>query len=180
MVAVALLLIVAAVALVRYGWAGRPAAAWAGWGGIAAALLLLALSDGAWGVAVGTTLAMMAALAIVLYAGWREPARARRAPRTPPSVTLPHGGAEFGRRAAVFALVVPVAFAATQWLAFALQALARSSGWNATDATVLMLLGQPLLWGVLMTWQMTRSGPAAMVAPPVLAALAGTLLWSLS
>jgi hypothetical protein len=179
-VAGALVLIVAAVALVRFGWEGRRAVAWAGWGALAVALVLLATADGAWGVAVGTTLGMSVALAVVLYAGWREPARARRAPREAPSITLPHGGSELGRRFAVFVLVVPVAFAATQWLAYGSQALARAAGWNGTDATVLMLFAQPVLWGVLMTWQMTRSGPGAMVVPPLLTAGAGTILWSLS
>jgi hypothetical protein len=37
---------------------------------------------------------------------------------------------------------------------------------------------QPVLWALLMSWQMTRDRLARMVAPPVLAGLVGTLLWS--
>jgi len=180
MIAAALLAIAAAMLLVRLGWAGRRGAAAAGWVLAGGALLVLAAGVGAWGVATGTVTGMAATLALVLHAGWRSPARVRRPAREAPSLALPHAPAELARRAAVFVLVVPAAFVATQWLAFGAQALARRAGTGAADATVLSLFLQPLLWALLMAWQMTRAGPARMIAPPVGATVLGTLFWTLS
>ncbi len=177
-IATALVLVALGMALVRRGWEGRARAAGAGWAITAAGLLWLAARDGAWGLAIGTVAAMACALAMVLYAGLTSPAKASRPPRESPAVLLPHHRRDVARRFAVFVLTVPVAFAAAQWLAFGAQALARRGGAGAADATALTLLLQPVAWGLLMTWQMTRSGPARMIAPPLGAALLGTLLWS--
>ncbi len=178
--AAALLAIVLAMILVRIGWGGRRSISVAGWALVIAALWVLTAKDGAWGLAMGGVVGMVAALLAVLYAGWTEPARAGRPPREPPSISLPRRSGDLARRIAVFVLVVPVAFAAAQWLAFGAQALARRNGSGDTDAVVLTFLLQPLLWSALMTWQMTRSGPAQMIAPPAIAALLGTLLWGLA
>lgn len=179
-VAAALILVVAGMALVRVGWGGPTKAAGAGWAAALCGLLWLTVRDGAWGLAVGTVAAMAAALGIVLYAGATSPAKVGRPPREAPAVLLPHHRKDVARRFAVFVLTVPVAFAAAQWLAFGAQALARRGGAGAADATALTLMLQPVAWGLLMTWQMTRSGPARMIAPPLGAALLGTLLWSVA
>jgi hypothetical protein len=181
MVAAALLLAVAAMGLVRVGWAGRrrglPVA---GWALAAVALAVLCGEHGAWGLAMGTVAGSVAALALVLHAGWTAPGKARQPRREPPTVTLPHQPAEVLRRLAVFVLVVPVALAASMWLAFGTQAAARGAGAGEADATALMLLGAPIYWSILMTWQMTQATPARMVMPAVAAAGAGTILWGVS
>lgn len=163
--------------LVRLGWGGRRGLAAAGW--LLATLSLLALTTmhGAWGLAMGAVAAMLVALAIVLQAGWASPqGRARKASSTP-SVTLPHSWAGTGRRLAVFALVVPVSLAASVWLAYGLNTMLTGNGTQDADTVATMFFVQPLAWAVLMSWQMTQSGPRAMIVPPLLASILGTLLW---
>ncbi len=169
--------IIAAMALVRYGWGGPSMAAWGGWALALAALLVLGVQDGAWGIAVGIVTGTLAALAIVLHAGLTSPAKARRPSREAPSIALPRRLPDLGRRLVVFVLVVPIAFAAAQWLAFGSQALARHAGAGDADTFVLTTMLQPIAWAALMSWQMTRADPSAMVLPPVAAALLGTVLW---
>ena len=178
MLAAALLVVVAAMLLVRMGWGGRHGVAWAGWALIAGALAVLVARDGAWGLATGTVAGIGAALAIVAHAGWTAPARARRAPREAPSIALPRRPGDLARRCAVFLLVVPLSFAAAQWLAYGAQALARRAGAGEADAIVLALFLQPCIWAALMTWQMTRRDATDMILPPASAALLGTLMWS--
>lgn len=173
-------LVCVGIGLVRWGWAGRRGAAPAGWLAAAAGLATLTAADGAWGVAIGTVAGIATALACLAWAGWTAPVRRMRAPREAPAVLLPRRWQGVARRLAVFLLVVPVAFAAAQWLAFGAQAFARGAGANAADATALTLMLQPVAWGVLMSWQMTRADAWRMIAPPLVAACAGTLLWSLS
>lgn len=177
MIAGALILIIAAMLLVRIGWDGRRGVALAGWAAGIVGLVVLTIGEGAWGLAVGTVVGIVTALAIVLHAGWTSPAKVQRPPREAPSITLPRRWSDLGRRVAVFVLVVPVAFAAAQWLTFGVQAAARRGGAGDADALVLALFLQPTLWGAIMCWQMTRSGPARMIALPVIATAAGTILW---
>jgi len=180
MIAAALAAILCGIALIRLGWGGRNTVAAVGWTSTAAGLVALAAADGAWGIAIGTVVGMTAGLGLVLYAGWTAPAKVVRPPREAPSILLPRHWHALGRRITVFVLVVPVAFVAAQWLAFAAQAVARRSGANEADTMVMTLFLQPTLWAVLMAWQMTRAGPARMVAPPAAAALLGTALWCAS
>jgi len=180
MIAGAILACAGAMLLVRIGWGGPRGVAAAGWGLALVALGVLGALAGAWGIAAGCVAGMAAALGIVLQAGWTAPARSRRVAREPASVTLPHGSTELAQRFAVFVLVVPVAFVAAQWCAFGMQAFARQAGGGEADATVLALFAQPVLWTAMMTWQMTRRGPTAMVMPPAIAAAAGTILWGVS
>lgn len=179
MTAPALLLVVAGIGLIRAGWGGRRALGWAGWAAAVLALAILAGRDGAWGIALGTVTGMMAAIVAVLWSGWTSPARQRQPAREPPAITIPRRWGDLGRRVAVFLLVVPVGFAAAQWLTFGAQAIARRHGVGDADTTALTLLLQPLLWSLLMGWQMTRADARRMVAPPLAAAVLGTALWSL-
>lgn len=176
----ALLVIAAAMLLVRLGWAGRRGAAAVGWAVIVAALLVLTVREGAWGLAMGTVVGLVAALVIVLQAGWVAPSKVRKPTREAASITLPRGRGAFIRRLSVFVLVVPVGFVAAQWLAFGVQALARRAGAVEADAVALTLFLQPLLWACLMAWQMTRANAARMIAPPASAAVLGTLLWGIA
>ena len=130
------------------------------------------------GVALATVAGIVTAMAIVGHAGWTSPAKVQRAPREAPAVSLPRRWAGLGRRLLVFVLVVPVAFVAAQWLAFGVQALARRGGAVEADLVVLTLALQPVFWAGLMAIQMSRAGPLRMVAPPAIAALLGTMLWS--
>ena len=79
--AAALLATVLAMILVRIGWDRRRSISVAGWMLGIAALWVLTAKDGAWGLAMGGVVGMVAALLAVLYAGWTEPARAGRPPR---------------------------------------------------------------------------------------------------
>lgn len=180
MTAAALLLVAIGIGLVRLGWGGRRGGAPAGWLGILASLAVLTARDGAWGLAIGTVVGIAAALACLGWAGWSAPVRHTRAPREAPAVLLPRRWQGVARRLAVFALVVPVGFAAAQWLTFGVQAFARAAGAGAADTTALSLMGQPMIWAALMSWQMTRADAWRMIPPPAIAACAGTLLWSLS
>lgn len=177
MIAAALALILVSVALVRAGWGGRRLFAVFGWVGILIGLTLLAGNAGAWGIATGAAAGVGAALAIVLWAGWATPGKPGRPPRERPSVHMPHRWSDTARRFGVFLLAVPVSFAAAQWLAFGIQAVLRNAGAGAADADVTMLFLQPVLWTLLMSWQMTQARLAGMAAPPMLAGLLGTLLW---
>ena len=169
------------VVLVRLGWGGRGRAlAATGWLLTAASLLVLTLANGAWGMAMGMVAGVAVALALVLYAGWASPAGRTRKTRETPSADLPHSWRGTGRRLAVFALVVPVAFAASLWLAYGLNALMKGEGSLDANSVATMLLVQPLAWTVLMSWQMTRPGPRDMVVQPAIAALLGTLLWMIA
>ena len=180
MIAVGLFVVAGAIVLVRFGWGGRRGAAPLGWALAIAGLTILTLRDGAWGLAIGTAAAIAMALALVLQAGWVSPNKPQRPAREPSSVTIPARSADLAGRLAVFLLVVPFAFVAAQWLAFGIQAIARRIGAAEADAVVLALFLQPILWGVIMTVQMTRAGPRRMVAPPTVAAVAGTILWGAS
>lgn len=177
---VTLAAIAAAMLLVRRGWGEDRRLAVAGWSLGLAALALLGWAHGAWGLAVGTVAGTAVVAAILLHAAWTSPAKSRRPERVPPTLVLPRRWDDLGRRVAVFLLVVPLAFAAAQWFAYGLQALVRGAGAGASDTIVLTLFTQPLVWTILMAVQMTRSGPARMIAAPAVVALAGTLLWSLA
>lgn len=176
----ALIAVAGAMVLVRIGWAGAAAVAAAGWSMAAFALVVLARADGAWGIAIGVVTAIAAALLLVLLAGWRSPVKRYRPPREPPSITIPRRRHDIVRRVAVFALVVPGAFAAAQWLAFGAQAIARRSGAADADAIAMTLYLQPIMWSVIMAIQMTRAGPARMVAPLAVATVIGAILWGAS
>lgn len=175
--AITLLAVVAALTLVRIGWNGARGLALLGWALALVALTALAWQDGAWGLAVGVVTGMGAALACVLHAGWTSPARSLRAPREAPAISIPHHRRDLVRRLAVFALAVPVAFAAAQWLAFGVQAAIRGGAALDSDAVVLTLFLQPVIWTALLTVQLTRARPSQMVAAPLIAAIAGTMLW---
>ncbi len=176
----AMIVAAAAMILVRIGWDGRRACAPLGWVAAAGACIAATLADGAWGLAIATLTGSVAALAMVLYAGWTSPARPQRPARVAAAIALPRRGSEIAARVAVFVLVVPVAFVAAQWLAFGVQVAARRAGAVETDAVVLTLFLQPIAWAIIIAVQMTRAGPSRMIAAPASAALLGTLLWSVA
>jgi hypothetical protein len=174
---VALIAVAAGALIVRIGWRQRRGVAAAGWATIVLALGVLTQSDGAWGLATGTVAGMVAMLAMVLHAGWTAPAKARRETPARHAAAVPLQWRGIARRVGVFALVVPIAFVAAQWLTLGVQALARRGGVGDADAIVLTLMLQPVAWGIIMAVQMTRADAGRMIAAPAAAGLAGTMLW---
>ena len=164
------------IVLVRWGWDRSRLIALIGWGVAAIALALLAASDGAWGLAAGCTVGMAIAVTLVLMSAWRSPAKSRRVPRDVASVTLALDGSDLRRRFTVFGLVGPVSFAAAQWLAFGIQALMHD-GTQTANSIALTFFLQPVVWTILMIWQMALTGPRKMWVPPAIAAALGTLFW---
>lgn len=180
MIAAALIAVAVGIGLVRLGWAGSRGVALAGWAVAVGALLVLTLGEGAWGLAMGCVAGMTAAVALVLYAGWMSPPKSSRAPREAPAITIPVRAGDIARRLAVFVLAVPIAFAAAQWFAYGVQALARSGGAADADTVALTLGLQPLAWSIVMTLQLIQSGLARMLVAPAVTALLGTMAWGLA
>ncbi|MBO9624363.1 MAG: hypothetical protein J7500_16770 [Sphingomonas sp.] len=170
---------VAGVGVLRLAWGSRrPWLTAAGWTLLGGATVLLGASGGAWGMAIATVVAMLAAgvplahNALVLPGG-----RARTVAEAANAPGWRFRASDLGRRLAVFALVVPLGFAAAQLLAFGAQAAARRAGWGDADTLTLALLLQPIAWTVLAAVQITRAGPLRMILPALVVALAGLLLW---
>jgi hypothetical protein len=180
MICMALILIVAAMILIRLGWGGQRHLAAIGWSIAAAALIWLVALGGAWGLAVGAVTGMTSAIAMLLVAGWTSPARARRPARVHPTIVLPRRPSDLARRIAVFALVVPAGFVAAQWLAFGVQAMVRHGHVADADGIVLTLFLQPILWSGIMVWQMTMAKTRHMIVPVAAAGVLGTMVWGLA
>ena len=170
--------VVGGMTLVRAGWNGRFAVAVLGWVLIAAALLLAAYAFGAWGVAIGMTAGMIVALSALFWSERLMPGRPWRPDRTPVAAAPVRLPVSLFRRVSVFLLVVPSGGIAALVLAFGMQAVAQRAGMGAADATACTIFLMPVVWIGLMGWQLTRNGPRRMIAPPVLAATIGVLLWA--
>jgi hypothetical protein len=169
------------VLALRAGWGASRAPVAIGWLLIVLGLGALAARTGAWGLAFGATIAMLAAFLLLGREALATPARRASPGGARSGETLPRPRLTgLGRRTAVFLLVVPMGFAATQLLAFGAQAAARRAGWVEADATTLALLLQPTAWAVLASIQVMRAGPVAMIVPVLLCTLAGLLLWWLA
>ncbi|MGN6376930.1 MAG: hypothetical protein ACTHMG_15455 [Sphingomonas sp.] len=177
---VALIAAAVAVLFLRLGWRRRPLLVGLGWAIASAALTVLTWRWGAWGLSVGTLVGIAAALVILMREALAAP-EGHRAPERA-TATKPASGRRIeglGRRVAVFLLVVPAGLAATELLALGAEAAARRAGWVEADTTVLALMAQPLAWALLASVQLIAPGPRAMVAPALLCAAAGGLLWLL-
>ncbi|MEZ5679818.1 MAG: hypothetical protein R3E14_00805 [Erythrobacter sp.] len=166
-----------AVVLIRLGWGGREGLSGVGWAVATLSLTWLTWSDGAWGLATGLTAGAIFALVLVLYAGAISPrSGARRAAANVP-VRLSNRAEGFGRRTLVFLLVVPLSFAAAQWLAFAIAIAMKANAPLDANSVSTMMFVQPSVWAILMVWQMVLAGPREMLAPPVIVAGIATLIW---
>src|SRR5690606_7701384 len=125
------------VAVLRYAWAlsrrsvGLNAAGWAllatavvaGWGG-----------GGAWGVAMASIAAMLAASVALAVAALRSPPGKARTPNRRAGM-LPEAGEPWriGRRFGTFAIVILGGLAVSIGLAVALRGLGGALGWNEAD-----------------------------------------------
>jgi hypothetical protein len=166
-----------AVGLIRLGWGGRKGLASAGWAMAALSLAGLTWSSGAWGLATGLTAGAVFALVLVLFAGATSPQRAAKRLVASPEVRMSGSYEGIARRAVVFLLVVPVSFIAAQWLAFAVNTMMKGAApLNANSVSTMMFI-QPVIWSILMAWQMVLKGPRQMLLPPALATVIGTLIW---
>lgn len=173
-------LVALAPGLARLGWGTRRAIAWAGWGIGAGAIVTLGAHAGAWGIAVGVVAGLAAAMALVFHAAWQSqpvPAGRERRKAAPPAVRTDRA---LPRRLAAFLLAGPGAFGVALWFAHASQALARRGGPPSADSLALALFLAPVIWMMLMVWQMMEPGPVRMLRPLLWTAIAGLALWSLT
>ena len=169
----------AGVGLLRVSWGKRRHGLTAlAWIALTLGTVASAAVAGAWGIAVAWLVATGIAALLLTYAAATAPAGRAGSARDPLTTeTWRFQASDVGRRLAVFTLVVPVGFAAAQLLAFGAQAAARRAGWAEADAIVLTLLLQPIAWTMLAAVQITRRGPIRMIAPALVCATVGTLLW---
>ncbi|KQN26515.1 hypothetical protein ASE86_10480 [Sphingomonas sp. Leaf33] len=177
LLAAAVALAIAGIVLVRVGWGGLRHVAVGGWAAVVVAILALAVGEGAWGIAVGVTVAMLVALGLLARDGVRTAPTRNPPARTPASVTLPHRALGVGRRLAVFLLVVPVGVAASYVFAMGAEAAAMRLGWHPADRTALAFIAAPVAWTLLASIQLMQAGPLRMILPPAVCAAAGGLLW---
>lgn len=181
-------LVALALGLVWLGWARGRGIALTGWAIGAGAIIMLGAHSGAWGIATGFVVGIVAALAVVLLAALQSTPRPPRQHRQNPALPaarkkLPPAARKklaIARRLAVFVLVVPGAFCAAMWLAFTNQALLRRGAPPSADSVAVTLFLAPTIWALLMVWQMLELGPIRMLRPLAFAAVAGLALWSLA
>lgn len=176
--AAAIVAMAAAMLCLRAGWGGPRAATVVGWTLAAAGLALLGARWGAWGLAVACLAAMLAALALLGREASAGETSRRPPPRAAPSVTPPRWRPRgLARRVAVFTLVAPVGLAASELLALGAEAAARRAGWVEADTTALAFMVAPVTWAVLASVQLMCAGPRGMIAPALLCAATGGVLW---
>lgn len=175
----ALLVVAAAILCLRLGWRSSGRLVAAGWILGLGALTVLTIQWGVWGLSAGSLVAMSCALGILAADAIRSKP-ARRPVAALATVTPPRWRAEgLARRTAVFALVIPIGFAATTVLALGAEAMARRAGWAEADRFVLALMLQPLAWAILASLQMLHDNPRGMLRPTLVCAIAGAALWTL-
>ena len=174
------------VALLRIGWgqgsgSGRVAG---GWALIAAGLGVLTWRDGAWGLALGASVAMLTAFAALAYAAITAPRPRKSMPLRESATTVAlhsDSWAGLGRRFVVFLIAVPAAAGAAMLVGLAAQAVARSAGWGEANAGVTGLVIFPVAWMVVTTLAMLKDRVMPMVRIVALAAIpAAALFWGIA
>jgi hypothetical protein len=175
----------ASVGLLRYAWslARRSKALNAlGWGLLLLALVLGAMSDGAWGMAVVSAVATAVAMAVLTHAAITAPP-ARVAASNRRANMLPEGKEpkRIGGRLLTFLIAVPLAFIASVLIGMASRIAAAGAGLHEADSNALMLLIVPLVWTllatVLLVWPARRMQFAVLLLPGL--ACAGLLAVSI-
>jgi hypothetical protein len=137
----------------------------------------LTVEEGGWGLSVGVVTGSVAALVLVFHAGAASQRRPARRPTGKTFAAVAPGSLAIRRRLAVFLAAVPLSFAATQWLAFAINAAMTGGGPLDANSVATMMMVQPIAWSAVMAWQMVLPGPRQMIVPPLVIALAGAALW---
>ncbi|MBO9519550.1 MAG: hypothetical protein J7493_15925 [Porphyrobacter sp.] len=146
---------VAGVGALRYAWSlprRSPIANGAGWALLGLAVILAAVSDGAWGVSVAALAAMLTAFAALTVAGARSPSKQGNASNRRVGM-LPESGEpkRIGRRVTTFLLLIVAGFAVSVGLGLAVRGLGTVLGWSESNANVLALYSVPVTWSVLVT-----------------------------
>lgn len=152
----------------------------AGWTLLGLALIPFGIAGGAdRGAAQGLTLAMAAALALVAWAGLRDPGKRRAARATSAGERTPRASLNIaltGRRALVFLLAGPAAAAAAVILSVA--AFGLTSGIHPSNQLALTCLLFPIFWAVLAVagaWQAPLKWRAGIIAASAL--LGALCIW---
>lgn len=186
MIAVPLVAAAFGVLLVRLGWGreDRGLRIGTGWALITVALGALMWRDGAWGLALGTSVATLAAFVALAHAAITAP-RSRKStpPRDAATTVMLHSEswAGLGRRVLVFLLAVPASAAAAMLVALAAQTLARAAGWGEANAGVAGLAAFPVAWAVVTTLVMLRDRVIQMVRIVAVTAIpSAALFWGLA
>ncbi len=146
---------IAGIGVLRWSWSrkGRSLVLnLAGWGLLLLAAVLGATQAGAWGVAVASLFAMLAAALVLAVAAATAPKGRGKAPKRRVHM-LPEAGEPLGigRRLATFALVVFGGLSASIALAIALRVAALAVGWGEADANAFALVSVPVIWAVIAT-----------------------------
>lgn len=166
-------------ALLRAGWNGPRPAVVLGWASLLLAIVLTLNAGGAWGLAMGATIASAIALLILGYAALGTPAPAnRRAVRLPPlrqPDRLRLG--DLGRRCGIFFVVALLDLCAALACAWGCERLAHLAGANDANSLMTGLFALPLAWLLLASWQMTRAHILPMVLAAMITAIPGGLAW---
>ncbi|MBV7257347.1 hypothetical protein KCG44_11180 [Pacificimonas sp. WHA3] len=152
--------------LLRFSWGRRTRHGvlnLAAWAVLSAGVLCWAMAGGAWGIAIACCIAMLSAAPFLAQAAMvsKPPKRAEREVMDRIAAT---GTPDAGRRAGVFALVVPGALGLSVLVGLNGQALARLSGWHPADSTSFGLFLMPVTWAVVATFLLFRDGLFRMAA----------------
>jgi uncharacterized iron-regulated membrane protein len=179
------------IGLLRHVW-GRAqrslALSGAAWGLLVVGLVLGAWAAGAWGIAIVSIVATLAAFVLLALAGLAaRPARVTASNRR--ANMLPERGEplRIGGRLLTFLLTVPLAFAVSVLIGLAARFLADRAGMHEANSNVLMLILMPLVWTLLATmlliWpRMSRAVAGSLVqralsAHAAIGLIAGALLY---
>lgn len=174
------------VLLVRLGWGRENGGAHIaiGWASIAGGLVMLIARDGAWGLALGASVATLVALGVLSHAAITAPRPRKSVPLRDGMTTVTlhsESWTGLGRRLLVFLLVVPGAAAASMLVALAVQTLARAGGWGEANAGVAGLATFPVAWAAVTTLVMLKDRVTQMVRIVVIAALpSAALFWGMA
>ncbi|HZF45985.1 MAG TPA: hypothetical protein VEZ26_06595 [Sphingomonadaceae bacterium] len=163
----------------RVGWQRSRALVVLGWGLLAGAAILLTLGEGAWGLTAGATVAMGAALVLLVQAAIVTPAPARLAPEriAAPVPSGPLNKRDLARRVAVFLIVAVLDLGAGLLLAWSFGSALFRSGMAEADAMAISLFALPVLWTAMASWQLTLTRLWPMVMIALWVGLLGGLIW---
>ena len=144
---------VAAIALLRFAWSRRRRSAYltgSAWAALLIAIFLAWRGEGAWGVAIFSIFAMVAALVALAVAGAKSPPGREKASDRRAGM-LPEAGEprRIGSRIATFLLVIVGGLVASVGLAFVVRGVGGLLGWSEADSNALAFFALPLAWAAL-------------------------------
>lgn len=185
-IALALVAVVFGVSLIRFGWGreGGGARVGGGWALIAVGLGFLMWRDGAWGLALGASVAMLVAFGALAHAAITAPRPRKSTPLRESATTVTlhsESWTGLGRRLLVFLIAVPASAAASMLVALAAQTLARAAGWGEANAGVAGLVAFPAAWIVVTTLVMLKDRAMHMIRIVAVAAIpSAAVFWGLA